>query len=217
MFIPYKGNVTFIQTTPTASKDHAFLFVNYPSILNVGVGKYGLASTFDHKHGDNSKAFIAHELGHYYFGTILPSNTVFGPIINEGFTEFLSFKIKKSLISDSLYQTDIKAKANSLRSFKTNPLSKIKSEADMKGREFYIRIYVPVLLCAIEKEIGEKAMWNWLRTMLLEKTGLTDYAFLERTFCKSQSKDKNAPQIADKFFKSEDSVKYIMETILKNP
>jgi hypothetical protein len=88
---------------------------------------------------------------------------------------------------------------------------------NFSSREFYVRIYVPVLLCAIESEIGEKAMWNWLRTMLLEKTELTDYAFLERTFYKSLSKDKNASRITDKFFKSEDSVKYIMEPFLKIP
>ncbi len=46
--IPYKDAITYIQTTPT-SKYNAWMFVSYPTIVNIGYGKYGLISFFDKK------------------------------------------------------------------------------------------------------------------------------------------------------------------------
>jgi hypothetical protein len=75
--IPYKTAITYVQTTPT-SKQNAWLFVSYPTIFNIGRGKYGLKALFDKQTGDWFKPFIAHELGHYYFGTYKTFNSVLG-------------------------------------------------------------------------------------------------------------------------------------------
>jgi hypothetical protein len=42
----------------------------------------------------------------------------------------------------------------------------------------YRYYYVPLVLTAIEKEIGEDKMWNWLNYMLVHPPVTTDYTFL---------------------------------------
>jgi hypothetical protein len=203
--IPYKEDITFIQTTPTAPPDHAFLFVSYPTILNIGIGQYGLNRMFDKKRGDYYKPYLAHELAHYYFGTCLRINSEFGPVIDEGFAEYLSFKATKNLSADSVYQKIIDKKIKSLEKFEPVPLASIKNKNDYHNREFYVYYYVPIMLTAIEKEIGEKAMWKWMRTMLSTKTNFTDYDFFEKTFDASMTDKNKSQRIKEKYFTSAES------------
>ena len=54
---------------------------------------------FDPQRRDRYKAFIAHELGHYYFSTYRDFNSELGDMMNEGFSEYLAFKVSKDLVS----------------------------------------------------------------------------------------------------------------------
>ncbi|MDR3697947.1 hypothetical protein [Mucilaginibacter sp.] len=211
--IPYKEDITFIQTTPTAAPDHAFLFVSYPVIMNIGIGKYGLNSMFDKKRGDYYKPYLAHELGHYYFGTYLRTNTSFGHVVDEGFAEFLSLKATKNLFVDSIYQKIIKNKLKSLEKFKAKPFSLIKNDDDFNNRNLYVYTYAPVILMAIEKEIGEKSMWLWMKNMLNTKTDFTDYQFFEKTFDASITDKTEAEKIKKKYFIAEDALSNAVATV----
>jgi len=203
--IPYKGDIAYIQTTPTA-KDYAFAFNADPTVINIGSGKYSLKTYFDKGGVDFNKHTTAHELGHYYFGTYLRPNSYFGPVINESFTEFLAFKVTKKLISDSAYTKQLNDKIRAMKNFQPLPVSKIRKEEDFRNRELYVYYYVPVVLLAVEKEVGEKAMWKWLRTMLNTPTDFTDYAFLEKTFMTSFPQ-KDAERIKAKYFDSNEALK----------
>ncbi len=210
--IPYKGDITFIQTTPTAT-DYGFLFVAYPTIINVGAGDISLKAFFDKKRGGFFKPYIAHELGHYYFGTFMQPNSEFGPVFTEGFTEYLSFKAVRQLISDSLYKKTIGNKIKALSSFEATPLARVNSRKDFQNREFYVYYYVPIILTAIESEIGEKQMWKWMRTVLLTKTDFTNYAFLEKTL-ESSLQDKNLlERIKANYLNSDKSLQNAVEKI----
>jgi hypothetical protein len=213
--IPFKGDLTLVQTTPVADpKKWAFAFQVSPATFNVGVGKYGLASLFDATRGPRSRQSMAHELAHYYFGTLLRTNTIYRNIISEGFSEFMSFEVAKHLIGESEYEQLMTNKLNALKYLKNyKPLSQVKSEEDFGNREYYLYYYTLVLYTAIEKEIGEQAMWNWLKAMITTKTENTDYAFLESTL-EIAVNDKNlAEKIKSKYFESNDALTNAIATI----
>lgn len=211
--IKYTDDITFIQTTNTAPPDHAFLFVSYPAIMNIGTRQYGLKTMFDKKRGDYYKPYIAHELAHYYFGHYLEPNSGFSGVISESFAEYLSFKVTKSLFADSVYQNIINKKLKALEKFQPVPLSSIKYNGDIKDREFYVYYYAPIIFTAIEKEIGEKKMWQWMRNMLNTKTELTDYDFFEKTFNLAVNDKAKSNAIKAKYFSSPDALDSAIATI----
>ncbi|MGN6397983.1 MAG: hypothetical protein ACTHMI_20590 [Mucilaginibacter sp.] len=203
--IPFKGNLSFVQTTPTADpKEWAFAFNVSPTTINVGGGPYGLNAMFSPSAGPRGRQTIAHELAHYYFGTLLPANTPYAPVIDEGFAEFLSFKAIKNTLGESQYRELLSAKINALKYLKNSkPLSLAKTEDDFGNREYYLYYYTLVLFTAIEKEIGEQSMWNWLKTMLVTKTDFTDYTFLEKTLEKAEPDKTLVDLIKKKYFTSD--------------
>jgi hypothetical protein len=84
MDIKFTEPPIFINTTPTAPK-YGWLFVSYPTIMGIGYGNDGIGALFDKKK-DWYKQYIAHELGHYYFGTYKVLNSELGDMMSEGFT-----------------------------------------------------------------------------------------------------------------------------------
>ena len=203
--IPYKGNITYIQTTPT-SKNNAWMFVSYPSIFNIGWGEYGMKSFFDVKNGDWFKPYIAHELGHYYFGAYKVFNSVLGDMMTEGFAEYLSLTLTKNLIGDSIYSKKMKNKLAALKGFAAVPFAKVHSEKDYADRELYVYYYAPVIFTAIQQEIGQQKMWLWLKTILETKTTFTDYAFLEQTLSTVLHDDAKVAQLTAKYFYDDKSL-----------
>lgn len=199
--IPFGQPITFIQTTPTSKKD-GWLFVTYPTIVNVGYGNNSLSGLLDKWF----KPFIAHELGHYYFGTHKVFNSELGDMLSEGFAEYLSLKLSLDLLGKDVYQKEINEKFEFLSDFKAIPFQKIKTTADYVDRQTYVYDYAPIVFLAIEKEIGEKQMWQWIRTLLQSKTEMTNYDFMIKTL-DSVLKDKTKLEnIISKYFDSDDSV-----------
>jgi hypothetical protein len=209
--IPYKESVTYIQTTPTSERN-SWLFVSYPTIVNIS-RQLGMKSFFDAQRGDWFKTFIAHELGHYYFGTYRRFNSELGDMLNEGLSEYLSFKATQALISDSLYKGKIKDKARSIQSFEVIPFGKIKSHSDYRNREYYVYYYAPIIFTAIEKEIGEAKMWEWLRSLLQTKTEFTNYTFLEQTLQVVLQDKAKLDLIRSAYFHSDQSIENAVEKV----
>src|SRR6185369_610364 len=204
-----KGNLAFIQTTPTGRR--SFTFVAHPSIINVGIGKYSLLGLYTSR-----KQTIAHELAHSYFGDYLNRNSAFAPVIDEGFAEYLSFKAIKTLISDSIFQTMVDQKIRSLKFFKAKPFDHIKTIdvfADQGYRELYVYYYTPIILTAIEKEIGEQNMWKWMKTMMATKTEFTDYTFLENTLKITLNNSDKLELVKSKYLSSSQSLENAMEAL----
>jgi hypothetical protein len=205
--IPYKKSITYIHTTPT-SKGNAFSFITYPAIVNIGWGKYGLEGFADeNEHTPN--VGLAHELGHYYFGSYKVFNSELGDAMTEGFATYLSFKAVKARVNDSTYKNFINSRLKGIKDFVAVPFGKIKSATDYHNRETYSYNYSAFIFLAIEKEIGQQKMWDWLHEILVTKTKFTNYSFLEQTL-DNTLKDKNKLDlIKSKYFYSDQSVENI--------
>jgi hypothetical protein len=203
--IPFKGNLVFAQTTPVADpKTWAFAFFSSPTTFNVGAGEYGLQSFFASSDITKNKQRMAHELAHYYFGTMLRPGDEFGHVIEEGFAEYLSYKLTRSIEGEASYQSLLKSKINSLNYLHDyKPFAAVKVEKDYGNQEYYLYYYAPVLFMAIEKEIGEADMWKWLKSMVATKSGYTNYVFLLDNFKSAVTDPALQNKIVAKYFQSD--------------
>ncbi|MDR2236355.1 MAG: hypothetical protein LBE92_09535 [Chryseobacterium sp.] len=197
--IPFGGPVTFVETTPTSLKN-GWLFVSYPTIMNIGWGDNGLKSLFNPKTQNWFKPFIAHELGHYYFGTYKQFNSELGGIISESFSEFLSLKITKDVLGKEVYDNKIKGKIKNIKDFDAMPLSTIRTKPEDDDYIDYAYESTPILLAAIEKEIGEKQMWKWMSNILKTPSVFTNYQFLMSTLKTTLKDDKKYESIKTRYF-----------------
>lgn len=205
LMIPYKTAITYVQTTPT-SKNNAWLFVSYPTIYNIGYGKYGMKGLFDKQRGNWFNPYIAHELAHYYFGTYKVFNSELGDMMTEGFSEYLSLKVAKQFVADSICQKKINDKVIALKNFAAVPFAKVQSNADYKNRELYVYYYAPLIFTAIEKEIGEQAMWSWLRAILNTPAEHTNYEFFKNTLSTALQDKEKVAMIESNYFDSNNSL-----------
>ncbi len=197
--IPYKGTAAYIQTTPV-SKYNAWMFATYPTIVNIGFGDNGIKTFLDKKKGDGFKPYMAHELAHYYFGNSRVFNSELGDMISEGFSEYLSLNTTHNLIGDSVYKSKLESKFWELRNFKPIPFASVKSKNDYDDRELYVYYYAPLIFTAIEKEIGEEAMWKWLRALLQTPAAFTNYHFIEQTLSDVLKNREKFEMIRTKYF-----------------
>lgn len=211
---PFGGPVTFVETTPTSLKN-GWLFVSYPTIMNIGWGDNGLKSLFNPKTQNWFRPFIAHELAHYYFGTYKQFNSELGGIISEGFSEFLSLKVTKDLLGKEVYDKKLKDKIKNIKDFDPMPLSTIKTKPSDDDYIDYAYESTPVLLAAIEKEIGEKQMWKWMDTLLKTPTVFTNYTFLMSTLKTSLKDDKKFESIRSRYFEDKKHMENAIQTLEK--
>ena len=201
----FKGSLSFVQTTPVAEpKDWAFSFYSSPTTFNVGVGKYGLQSLFDSTSSGKNKQVMAHELAHYYFGTLVKPGDEFGHVIEEGFAEYLSYKLTQSLEGEETYKALLSNKLKTLNYLHNHkPFAQVKTANDFGNREYYLYYYAPVIFMAIEQEIGKPAMWKWLNAMVASHNDHADYQFLLQTFTGAVADKTLSEKIAAKYFTSD--------------
>ncbi len=209
--IPFDQPVSFIQTTPTSKKD-SWMFVSYPTIMSIG-WQNGLKNIVEPKYQKFYRPFIAHELGHFYFGTYKVFNSELGDMMSEGFAEFLSLKLTKKMIGVDVYKDKINEKIKNLKEFNPIPFAKIQSDSEYNNRQLYVYNYAPMIFLAIEKEIGEKQMWQWLNTILSTPTKFTDYNFLILTLQQILENDKKFNTLKAKYFESDKSLENAINKI----
>lgn len=214
--IPYQETIKFVQSIPT-TKSNSFLFIEYPTIVNIGRGREdGMAGLISDEYPED-KAFIAHELAHYYFGAgVKLFNSTLSNPISEGFAEYLSLKATKEILGADLYtnlQQDIIADLEDNAFYK--PLARITSTDDLNNSESYSYLYFPVLLSAIENEIGEEKMWGWMKNILLTETSLTDYEFLKNCLVESIGSKNESNRIIEKYFQSDNSLNNALEQLVE--
>lgn len=202
--IPYKGKTVYIQTTPVSRKN-SWLFASYPTIVKVGWDE-GMKSFANKEKGKGFLQYMAHELAHYYFGTVRTFNSELGDMISEGFAEFLALHITRTKISDSLYHEKMKSKVRAMQNFNPVPIASVRSKNDYRNRELYVYYYAPLIFSAIEKEIGEEKMWEWIKALLQSPVVFTNYAFFEQTLSKVVNDKKRLELLQEKYFFSESSL-----------
>ncbi len=210
--IPYRGTAAYIQTTPV-SKNNSWMFATYPTIVNIGFGENGMKTFLDKKKGDGFKPYMAHELAHYYFGKYRVFNAELGDMISEGFSEYLSLNITRKLISDSVFNDKLESKFRALRNFKPVPFASVKSKNDYDDRELYVYYYAPLIFTAIEKEIGEEAMWKWIRSLLQTPVTFTNYHFLEQTLSVVLNNKSQMEMIRTKYFTTDNVINNAATTL----
>ena len=208
MTIPFKGSLTFVQTDPVADpKQWAFAFFASPTTFNVGVGKWGLQSLFSTDNSAKNKKTMAHELAHYYFGGMVKPGSEFGHVIEEGFAEYMALRLTRNIEGEDTYLALLKERVRPLKYLKNyKPFDQVKTEEDYGNREYYLYYFAPVLFCAIEKEIGEKAMWQWLHEMAASKNDHSDYNFLANALKNTITDNPLAKEITAKYFESSEAL-----------
>jgi hypothetical protein len=209
--IPYKGKAVYIQTTPV-SKNNSWLFASYPTIVKVGWGE-GMKSFVSKSEGAGFSQYMAHELSHYYFGNYRTFNSELGDMISEGFAEYLSLNITRTWISDSIYRESLQSKARAMRNFKPIPIADIHSKDDYRNRELYVYYYAPLIFSAIEKEIGQEKMWEWIKALLQSPAVFTNYPFFEQTLNKVVNDKTKFGSLREKYFSSESSLQNAVATL----
>jgi hypothetical protein len=213
--IKFSEPPVFVNSTPTAP-NFGWLFVSYPTIMGIGYRNLGLGSLFDQKQQNLYKQLIAHELGHYYFGTFKVFNSELGNMMSEGFAEYLSMKLIEELQGKEAYKELIDEKLEILNTYQTIPISKINSISEIEDRERFVYNYAPLMFVAIEQEIGSKKMWEWLNLILKTKTVYTNYDFLLSTLKKTINKDQVVSKIVENYFSSEQSMQNIKNQLKSN-
>ena len=209
--IPYKGRMTYIQTTPV-SKNNSWLFASYPSIVKVGWDP-GMKSFISKTEGPEFLYYMSHEISHYYFGRVRSFNSEIGDMISEGFAEFLALQITRQQISKTLYDEKMKSKVSALRNLDPVPVGKIRSKADYKDRELYVYYYAPIIFSAIEKEIGEEKMWAWIKLLLQSPVTMTNYAFVEETLQKTLNDKARFDSLRNKYLMGDSSLQHAITTL----
>jgi hypothetical protein len=203
--IPFEGSLTFVQTDPVAEpKQWSFAFFAAPTTFNVSAHSIGLQSLFDAQNGVWSRKTMAHELAHYYFGTLIKPGSEFGHVIEEGFAEYMALRRTRNVEGEDIYLALLKEKVRNLEYLQNEkPFNQVKTEGDYGNREYYLYNYAPILFCAIEKEIGEKSMWGWLQTMVNNRNDYSDYNFMVNALRHTlKGNDALIGRIISKYFES---------------
>lgn len=209
--IKYEYKINFLQTSPT-SKDNSWMFMSYPTIVDVS--PINLANNGVFQYWDNQyKKFLAHELAHYYFGFHKTFNTKLGDIMMEGFPEYLSFRFIRQSYSDSLYSIYLDRKIKTLQFSSLTPISTLHTFLGSYNREIYAYHYFPIILLAIEKEIGEKKMDKWMTKILSSKSHITDFNFLAETLSMALFIEKLYNRMSEKYFFSKNAAQNAIEKL----
>jgi hypothetical protein len=117
------------------------------------------------------------------------------------------------LISDSLYQKKLQSKVNAMRNFKPMPMAEVRSRSDYRNRELYVYYYAPLIFSAIEKEIGQEKMWEWIKALLQSPAVFTNYMFLEQALNKVVNDKNKLGLLREKYFSSERAVQNAASTL----
>ena len=182
--LPYQQELTFLSSTPV-SKSNGWLFVTFPTIATIGWHQDFSTLFRGETLADSTLLpFLSHEFGHYYFGTLLKPNAALRYFFLEGTTEYLALKATQRLLGRKLYREKLAGYRRRLLKHGDFPaLSAIKRPDEINDAYRYVA--VPLQLMALERQVGEKQIWRWLRAVAQSPTPRTDYAFLLKSLRQS--------------------------------
>lgn len=193
--LPYKEKVYWVQAYNTTKDTGYFAFASSPTFTLCGNYPSDLKSSFKKNLQASFGTTIAHEISHYYFGSLKKTNSNLETILNEGFAQFFAFKYWDSLENMSVEQ-EILHGIEWLEEpgFKFAALLDFNSASDTNDRETFAYDYQPAVLFSIEKAIGPEKMQDWIRLLLQGEEPLSNKDFFKSTL----SKAINDPELYNK-------------------
>lgn len=204
--IAYPQKITFIQhkAIEPYGPNRSWGFVTFPSIavaggqfnnqINKSTGKFNHIIKY---------SFYAHELGHYYFGSLLSPNSTLRWFFLESAAEYLSVKATAEAYSRDSTVSYIKYAGTLLKDKKIIPLAKIVKADEIDERYRYS--YGPLLLLAFEQRFGELRTYKFLQTAIKRAGERTDYAFLKSTAIQAGISEKEWKSFEDNVIGIEDT------------
>lgn len=110
--------------------------------------------------------YIAHEMGHYYFGTLNQPQGPYYWFLLESSAEFLSIKALREVSGDAAADRYI-ARLQSSVDKQDKPLPALDSiDASSNLGELYRYVYAPLLLLSLEQRVGEAKMQAFMRGLV---------------------------------------------------
>ena len=214
--IGYYENIFWIQGNIT-SKHNAWSFISYPTFITCGYPPYDLKSQAEKNKQNFSPETTAHELSHYYFGTLKNYNNVIENIIDEGFSEFISIKYLENKGNKEKATKIINNKLEYVneQNFLIKPIGQFQKLSDTNDRDTYAYDYLTLLLLSIEKQIGKDKMKTWIQLLLKENKPLSDFIFLKKTLKKAIQNEIKYNFIVTNYLLNEQSIKIINLTLNK--
>ncbi|MAX70803.1 MAG: hypothetical protein CMC76_06820 [Flavobacteriaceae bacterium] len=215
--ISYKEKIYWVQAYLTTKEKGYFAFASNPTFTICGNPPSDLKTTFNNQLKGGFLLTIAHELSHYYFGTIKNCNTTLENLINEGFAEFMSLKFAQNLGMEEQVRQSIMERLEYVAddNFKFKPIGTIENLHDINDRETYGYDYQTLILFSIEKEIGEAKMKKWIQLLLQDQKPISDKIFLKQTLKTAVENDKIYTNIINKYFHGTHTIKNIYKTLSK--
>ncbi len=210
--IPYEQSVYAVGATPISKKD-AWMVCRFPTIAVVGhqLSWQGLIDEKRNTLADSMQfvQFIGHEMGHYYFGNRLRPNSDLKYTFMEGCTEYLALQLVRTVLGERHYRQKLATyhrRIGTRRDFKALTVASVSEPL----RELQHYVYVPLVLTALEHEIGSAQVWKWLSTVLKSPPGKTDYAFFKDSLLRSGVTPDSYQLFESKYVTSEKSVENVL-------
>lgn len=199
---PLNDKITFLkhQAIEPFNAGRSWGFVNFPTFAVAGVGFKEQVDDRGLKE-KGTYAFYAHELGHYYFGTLLHSNAELRWFFQESTSEYLSIKAAENFYGKSFTKTYIQKKAKLLPTKRITPLDKIKTADEIS--EFYRYSYAPLLFLGLEKMIGPDRTFRVLRQFIINAGQKTNYSFFKTCALQAGVRPEEWQQFENNFIQIE--------------
>lgn len=142
-------------------------FATWPTLAFSGsVGKTGTIMLQGGKPASGRVAYLAHEMGHYYFGTMLRPQGLYRWFLLESTAEFLSMKAQRAISGDEAADRHIAGWRTQVEK-QQEPFTALDRIASISNiGETYRYSYGPLLLLSLEKRVGERKMQAFLRQLL---------------------------------------------------
>lgn len=142
-------------------------FATWPTIAMSGsIGNVADSLLAGGEKAERRVQYIAHEMGHYYFGTLNRPRGPYFWVLLESSAEFLSIKALREISGDAAadryiarLQSAVDKTDMPLQAFDT-----IDGSSDLGERYRYA--YAPLLLLSLEKQVGEAKMQAFMRVLL---------------------------------------------------
>lgn len=142
-------------------------FATWPTIAMSGsIGNVADSLLAGGEKAERRVQYIAHEMGHYYFGTLNRPQGPYFWVLLESSAEFLSIKALREISGDAAADRYI-ARLQSAIEKQEKPLpafDAIDGSSDLG--EMYRYVYAPLLLLSLEKQVGEVKMQAFMRGLL---------------------------------------------------
>lgn len=191
-------DLTVLASEPTTG-DNAWLFATYPTIAIIGIDNWGMKGLFNEGDIDEVRiSSLAHEVGHYYIGNVFQPRGPLFWVLLEGVTEYMSLQANRQIFGEEFYRQFLLKYKSQVQGLLFLHLSDINQQDEISG--LYRYAYVPLLLTAIENEVGNEVMWQWIQQLISYKnTAYSDYAFFKRSFIESGMTERQYTDIEAKF------------------